>query len=153
MVRHWNALKSACRGGRSFFFFLLPLSYIQLRPQQIKTFLYLFKSVPVVSSIWYLYCVLVRCVFNIYACALPEPLIPRFRALCPSFDCYIWHRLNQCDRRCSLRKIRYNLNENKNRKKNLAHTHATKLTVPSVQSRMSPISGSTFLWLSSCSFF
>ena len=43
------------------------------------------KSVPVNSSISYLHCVLVQGTFPIHACALPELLIPRFKAILKSF--------------------------------------------------------------------
>lgn len=43
------------------------------------------KSVPVNSSISYLLCVLVQGTFPIHACALPELLIPRFKAILKSF--------------------------------------------------------------------
>ena len=43
-------------------------------------FVYLYKSVPSTSSIWYLYYVLVKCTIVIYACAFLELLISRF---CP----------------------------------------------------------------------
>ena len=33
-------------------------------------FLYIFKTVPHISSVWYLHCVLKYCTFVIYACAL-----------------------------------------------------------------------------------
>ena len=38
-------------------------------------FLYIYKTVPVISSVWYLHCVLEHCTFVVYACAFPEPLI------------------------------------------------------------------------------
>ena len=38
-------------------------------------FLYIYKTVPVISSVWYLHCVLEHCTLVVYACAFPEPLI------------------------------------------------------------------------------
>ena len=35
-------------------------------------FLYIYKTVPHISSMWYLHCVLENCTFVIYACALLE---------------------------------------------------------------------------------
>ena len=46
----------------------------------------LYKTVPVISSKWYLHYVLKHCTFVIYACALSEPLSSGFSALLKSFS-------------------------------------------------------------------
>ena len=53
--------------------------------------LYIYKTIQVISSIWYLHCVLEYCRFVIYACALPEPLISRLRAILKWFFPCMWY--------------------------------------------------------------
>ena len=60
-----------------------PSSVHTLRYEQ---FLHIYKPVPVISSMWYLHCVLEHSTFAIYACALPEPLILRLSAILKSFS-------------------------------------------------------------------
>ena len=42
---------------------------------------YICKSVPLISSMWYLHCVLEHCLIVFCACTLPEPLISRFSTM------------------------------------------------------------------------
>ena len=46
---------------------------------------FIYKTVQVISSMWYLYCVLKHCIFVTYACASPEPVISRISAILRSF--------------------------------------------------------------------
>ena len=48
-------------------------------------FLYIYKTVPHISSVWYLHCVMKHRTFVIYACALSEVLISRSSAILKSF--------------------------------------------------------------------
>jgi len=57
-------------------------------------FLYIYKTVPRISSMWYLHCVSDHCTFVMHACALPKPLILRFSAILKLFcPLYLWYVL------------------------------------------------------------
>ena len=52
-------------------------------------FLYIHKTFPVISSMWYLQCVLEHCSLHVYACALPELPISRLSTILKSIGRYV----------------------------------------------------------------
>ena len=50
----------------------------------IYIYIYIYKTVPHISFMWYLQCILEHCTIVIYACALSELLISRFSVIVKS---------------------------------------------------------------------
>ena len=55
------------------------------RINSIYIYIYIYKAVPVISSMWYLQYVLVQCILVMYACAVSASFTPRFRAILKLF--------------------------------------------------------------------
>ena len=52
---------------------------------KINFYIYIYKTIPLISSMWYIHRLLKHCAFVINACALPKSHILRFGAILKSF--------------------------------------------------------------------